>query len=361
MRNVFLEKATRVAKRKADALVGRLRPLQPVLDAMAARPYELHYELTNLCNANCIFCPYQFQTRKIDYMPEDIFGKALADYRAEGGGSVFFTPVVGDALIHPKFLERVRRVREAPEVDRIHVTTNAILVDRYGADAIIRSGLTGITISTAGFDAEMYERVYRSKQYKRMRANVLALLKANREAGDPVNMVIGLRADRPLKDVMADPDFQEILAYKPQLDFTWSFTTAGGRIKREALPAQMRLRSLTPKREPCVQTFNGPLVLPDGTVLGCNCVAAMDGEKDLAIGNVMETPLGELWRSEKMRAFRASFGTEHLNETCKKCDMYRDLELYRTSEGRTRAQMSRERAKGRVVKREQGRGAWIGG
>ncbi len=361
MRNVFLEKATRVAKRKADALVGRLRPLQPVLDAMAARPYELHYELTNLCNANCIFCPYQFQTRKIDYMPEDIFEKALADYRAEGGGSVFFTPVVGDALIDPKFLERVRRVREAPEVDRIHVTTNAILVDRYGADAIIRSGLTGITISTAGFDAAMYERVYRSKQYKRMRANVLALLKANQEAGDPVNIVIGLRADRPLKDVMADPDFQEILAYKPQLDFTWSFTTAGGRITREALPAQMRLRALTPKREPCVQTFNGPLVLPDGTVLGCNCVAAMDAEKDLAIGNVMETPLGELWRSDKMRAFRASFGTEHLNETCKKCDMYRDLELYRTSEGRIRAEVSQERAKGRVVKREHGRGAWIGG
>ncbi len=361
MRNVFLEKATRVAKRKADALVGRLRPLQPVLDAMAARPYELHYELTNLCNANCIFCPYQFQTRKIDYMPEDIFEKALADYRAEGGGSVFFTPIVGDALIHPKFLERVHRVREAPEVDRIHVTTNAILVDRYGADAIIRSGLTGITISTAGFDAAMYERVYRSKQYKRMRANVLALLKANREAGDPVNIVVGLRADRPLKDVMADPDFQEILAYKPQLDFTWSFTTAGGRITRESLPAQMRLRSLTPKREPCVQTFNGPLVLPDGTVLGCNCVAAMDAEKDLAIGNVMEMPLGELWRSDKMRALRASFGTEHLNETCKKCDMYRDLELYRTSEGRIRAQVSQERAKGRVVKREHGRGAWIGG
>lgn len=361
MRNVFLEKATGVAKRKAGALLGRLRPLAPVLDAMAARPYELHYELTNLCNANCVFCPYQFQTRKVDYMPEEVFEKALADYRAEGGGSVFFTPIVGDALIHPKFVERVRRVREAPEIDRIHVTTNAILVDRYGAETIITSGLTGITISTAGFDAAMYERVYRSKQYKRMRANVLALLKANRAAGDPVNMVIGLRADRPLKEVMADPDFQEILEYKPVIDFTWSFTTAGGRITREALPTQMRLRTLTPKREPCVQTFNGPMVLPDGTVLGCNCVAAMDAEKDLAIGNVMDTPLGDLWRSEKMRALRASFGTDQLNETCRKCDMYRDLELYRTGEGRTRARLNAERAKGKIVKRGRGRGAWLGG
>jgi hypothetical protein len=60
LNRLLADKVARVLRRKADALVGRLYPLQKTLDAMAARPFELHLELTDLCNANCVFCPYQF-------------------------------------------------------------------------------------------------------------------------------------------------------------------------------------------------------------------------------------------------------------------------------------------------------------
>jgi radical SAM protein with 4Fe4S-binding SPASM domain len=361
MNAMFLRKVAGVVKRKADATLGRLWPIEPTLEAMALRPYELHLELTNLCNANCIFCPYQFQTRPTETMRDEVFEKAVADYVAEGGGSVQLTPIVGDALIDPRFLERVRRLSARPEIDRIQLTTNAILVDRFGAEAIVASGLTTITISIAGFDQAMYERVYRSKQYPRVHRNVLALLAANKRAGNPVNIVIGLRPDRPLDEVARQPDFKEVLAYRPELDFTWSFTSAGGRITREMLPPEMRLRARVAKRESCVQTYNGPMVLADGTVMACSCVAALDAARDLGIGNVMERPLGEIWRSEHMRKLRASFGTEHLNPTCASCDMYRDLELYRTREGRSRSRINRARAQGELVHRPREHGIWTGG
>ena len=363
MASLFLQKALRVLGRKAGALVGRLRPLGPIMEAVAARPYELHLEFTNLCNANCIFCPYQFQERPVTPMSDEVFTKAVADFVAEGGGSVELTPVVGDALIDRKILERVRYLRSLPKIDRIQLTTNAILVDRYGAAEIVGAGFTTIRISIAGFDRAMYERVYRSKEYPRVRRNVLALLEANKEAGSPVEIVIGLRPDRPLEEVMRHPDFAEILAYGPELDFTWSFTTAGGRITREMLPPAMRLRKVASRREPCVQTYNGPMVLGDGTVMACTCVAATDRAGDLGIGNVLERPLGDIWRSEKMRQLRASFGTPKLNPTCAGCDMYRGLELYRTSEGRERARTARARAAGGVVHRtrERARSGWAGG
>ncbi|MCH9050413.1 MAG: radical SAM protein [Proteobacteria bacterium] len=358
--SIFLQKVARVAVRKGEAAVGRLYPLKPTLETMAVRPFELHFELTNLCNANCVFCPYQFQERPIETMSDEVFEKALSDYTADFGGSVFFTPIVGDALIDKKFLERVRAARACREVDRIKVITNAILVDRFGADEIINSGLTTLTISIAGFDEAMYRRVYRSKQYKRVRRNVLDLLKANRAAGDPVNIVIGLRPDRPLNEVTAHPDFQEVLEYKPYLDFTWSYTTANGRITREILPDQMRIRQAPRKTEPCVETYNGPIVLPDGTVLICSCVAAIDGVEDLGIGNVLEQSLGDIWRSDRVRGLRDSFGTSCLNPTCAGCDMYRNLELYRTREGRERAKINRLRSQGVIVKRGREVG-WSGG
>jgi radical SAM protein with 4Fe4S-binding SPASM domain len=361
MVSLLVQKALRVLRRKADALLGRFRPIAPTLEAMAARPFELHLEFTNLCNANCIFCPYQFQEREIVAMSDAVFEKAVGDFVAEGGGSVELTPIVGDALIDPKILKRVRYLRALPAIDRIQLTTNAILVDHFGAAEMVASGLTTIRISIAGFDPEMYERVYRSKQYPRVRRNVLDLLEANRAAGEPITIVIGLRPDRPLDEVMRHPDFAEILAYRPELDFTWSFTTAGGRITRAMLPAAMRLRKLTRKREACVQTYNGPMVLGDGTVMACTCVAATDRSTDLGIGNVMDTPLGELWRSERTRRLRASFGTPALNPTCAGCDMYRNLEIYRTGEGRERARVSRARGAGEAVHREREGGGWTGG
>ena len=73
MSRVFLAKVGRVLRRKVGATLGRLYPLQKTLAVMAERPYELHFELTNLCNANCIFCPYQFQEREVETMSDEVF------------------------------------------------------------------------------------------------------------------------------------------------------------------------------------------------------------------------------------------------------------------------------------------------
>jgi len=358
---IFLSKVRRVLQRRADSLLGRLYPLEPTLEAMALRPFELHLELTNLCNANCVFCPYQFQERETKMMPDRVFEKAVEDFVASGGGSVGLTPIVGDALIHPDFVARVRHLRAQPKIDRIWVTTNAILLDKHGIDEVLSSGLTSITISTSGFDEESYRRIYRSTAYERFRRNVLALVERNSALPEPLTITIGLRTDRPLEEVMQDPDFQPILAYRPDIDFTWSFTSAGGRITREALPEGMRLRVVTSRRETCVQLYNGPIVLPDGTVMACSCVAAMDAVPDLGLGNVLESSLVELWAGDRMRRLRESFAAGGLNKTCAGCDMYRGLELYRTAEGRERAQITRERQAGGFQRREKPKGAFSGG
>src|SRR6185369_7146487 len=93
------------------------------------------------------------------------------------------------------------------------------------------------------------------------------------------------------------------------------------------------------------------IVLPDGTVMSCSCVASMDAIQDLAIGNIMEASLLQLWTNDRMTNLRGSFNEGCLNPTCSGCDMYRDLELYRTSEGRKRAELNVLRSKGKVARR----------
>jgi MoaA/NifB/PqqE/SkfB family radical SAM enzyme len=350
---VFLEKVYRILMHKADAAIGGwFFALEPVLEKMRLRPYELHLELTNVCNAVCIFCPYQFQKRPHTFMSDDVFYKAVGDFVACGGGGVGLTPIVGDSLIDPKFLERLQYLRSMPAIDRIWVTTNGILLDKVGIEAILDAGISSIAISTSGFEQKSYERIFQSKQYTRMRDNVLALLEANTRRGNPVMITIALRTDRPLNDVMKDPDFQPILKHKPLIDFAWSYMSAGGRITRDMLPAQMKLRSVGAKKEPCVNIINSPYVLADGRVIGCSCVAAMDAVDDLLIGDIGESSLVEIWRGPKARNLLEQFRPGNtLNDTCEACDMYRDLSLYRTSEGRKRAEINVARHNGKQISR----------
>jgi hypothetical protein len=78
----------------------------------------------------------------------------------------------------------------------------------------------------------------------------------------------------------------------------------------------------------------------------------MDAVKDLGIGNILQSSLREIWRGAAIERLRSSFSQGGLNPTCSGCDMYRDLELYRTSEGRRRAGLNRARAEGQTVKSE---------
>lgn len=355
MNTLVLDKILRIVSRKTGALVGgSLYNVEKVLAAMALRPFELHLELTNLCNANCVFCPYQFQERPTGFMSDEVFEKAVNDYVKIKGGSVGLTPIVGDALIDPKFLSRVRHLRSLPEIDRIFLTTNAILLDKHGISEILTSGLTSIMISTSGFEKESYKRIYRSPAYERMKENVTHLVEENSRLGYPTHISICLRTDRQLVDVMRDPDFQPILKHNPKIDFAWSYRSVGGRISREALPKQMQFRKVPPKKETCGSLYNGAMVLIDGTVVACACIAAMDAVPDLRIGNVMEEDLLRIYTSEATRQLREQFRkSDALNLTCLNCDAYQDCELYRTREGRIRAELNKRRADGTVCKRTE--------
>lgn len=346
------ERLRSAAWRELGHVLGRFRSLRPVLDAFESAPPQLGLEFTNLCNADCIFCPYQFQRRPHEFMADAVFEKAVADYVALGGGEVELTPIVGDPLIHPDFVARVRYLRSRPRLTRISTITNGILLDRHGIDAVLASGLTAIFISTAGFDEAMYRRIYRSTAYQRMRRNVLDLVRRNNLSGRPVQITICLRGDRPLARLLRDPDFRDILAERPTIRSNRSYSDAGGRIRPDTLPGTIRLRVLRPHPEPCAYTYLGPSVLSDGTVVACNCLAAVDAPPELILGHILRDSLADVWRGRTLRALRDSFTTPGLNATCAACTMYQNLDALRARRGRAMAR--------RIMRHEPRQGAGAG-
>jgi radical SAM protein with 4Fe4S-binding SPASM domain len=331
-----------------------------VMANMAAKPYYLHLELTNQCNADCIFCGYRNQKRPLQIMSDDVFDKALSDFLSEGGGSVTLTPIVGDALIDPNFLNRVERIRSFDSIDRIRLITNGILLDRFGIENIVKSGISFLAISTSGLNFQEYERIYRSRQYTRMFRNVMSLLECNQSAGNPIQISILIRSDRNYEDVVQDADFKKIIQFEPGVHYTNTFSTFGGRLDSSSFVGSMTAYQEKPdKPEPCQRLFDSPIILPDGTVLACDCYSAMDAIDDLQIGNIKGAALGDIWRSQRMQEIRNSFMQRNLNQTCAQCDNYECLNLYRSEEGKIRAELNRLRLRGIKVKRPSEKGFWI--
>lgn len=348
MARAFVSGLLNGIRRRASGAFWRSLPV-PDRDALELRPGHLTLELTNLCNANCIFCPYSQQLRAHERMTEAVFKKAVGDYVAMGGGSVDLTPIVGDPLIHPQFLEWVRFLRSLPQIDRITVTTNGILLSKHGIDEILDSGLSRINISMAGFDREMYRRIYRVDAYRKVIANVEKLLAANSRRKRKVPIFLCLRPDRPQSEVLASPDFRRLLPYHPRVSFADVLSRSGGQI--DALPEGMTLADLplTPKSAPCIATYFGLAVQSGGDVQVCACESSVNAP-GLVIGNVLDQSLGDIWRGARMEALRRSFTDGSLNPNCAKCDVYYRPPDFWTKEMRGLAKNARRRAAGEIIR-----------
>ena len=316
-----LRKATSIVRDHARALFPDLRLLQQ-LD----RGYAVGIEVSNICNANCVFCAYQYQERPKQFMSDELYQMCLDQFVELGGGMASLGSLVGDPLLDPHYVERVRMARARAEITGVSMTTNLIHLDKVGARDLLQAGVTNITVSTTGFDEEMYNRIFRSHNYKRMKANLLELLRVNAELGRPATIEVGLRVDRPVSEVMNYPDFGEVVRLADRVSSNAYYDNWSGRIESADLSGTMKIRpdayKLVKRRLPCAQLWVGTLILVDGTVTACGC-RDLNGDSELVLGNIRETPLRVMLRSEYFHKLQSDWLSGKLPSICVDCRHYR--------------------------------------
>lgn len=303
------------------------------------RPWNLHIELTNICNAKCIFCAYQFQTRPKVVMSDEVYLKALDDYCSIGGGELMLETCVGDPLCDLNIIERIKEARSRPEITRIATLTNGINLDKIGIEQLLHSGIDEIGISTGPWDEKLYELIYRSKNYHRVRQNVTQLLKMNAKAGKPLRIKILFRSNLSMKKTLELPDYQAIRHLPHEVEFNTDFDTWTGEIKQSDLLDGMHVRPLSKlEKEPCYWLYDGPIIFADGKVGLCGC-RDFNAQSELIIGNILESHLLDLWQSEATKRLRARFVAGNFPDICQKCTTYANLDFYRSKRGSLRAKL----------------------
>lgn len=307
--------------------IADLKPWEPLEDQA---PETLKFETTNICNADCIFCGYQYQDRAKGVMPMELYERALKEYVELGGTSIGFTPVVGDPLVDPHIIERIKMAVDTYQIKSIYFHTNGILLGRKNLyEDLLKSGLKELHISTAAFDREMFERIYRSKKYDDLLDGVSKLLKRNKELGEPVEIHVEFRPDKPIDEVLNDKDFVEhVKPYVPMSRVAWltEFDNWGGMITPDQLTGNMKMAAAPSiKKRPCSRTFTA-MVMWDGSIRACSCRFKAGSFDDLKVGDINEgRSIDEVWKDKPVRELRRSFTNDTLKPVCQSCSWYEPI------------------------------------
>jgi MoaA/NifB/PqqE/SkfB family radical SAM enzyme len=290
----------------------------------------LQVSVTNVCNARCSFCAYRLVAdteRPTGVMKMEVFKKAVDEYSAMGGKSIDLTPTVGDPLLDPTLIEKVKYCREHTGIQDICLTTNAIaMCKRYMFRQLVDTGANIICISLPGLDTETYKQVYGIDRYPEVIKGIAELLKYNKERGEPSRVILRFRNPQKPSTLIASKDFVEHI--KPYLsnqvtcNFTVDFDNWGGSIGEQDMYGIMKLREIPPRYNvPCANLFNF-MVRYDGSVRLCGCRLKDSEDDGLVVGNVFQNSLEEIGRGKRVHDIIEGFYNGKRPSTCEQCSFY---------------------------------------
>ena len=143
--------------------------------SVAEAPRKLYVEPTNACNLDCKTCVRHTWDEPEGFMEWSTF-ESVADGLAQAAsgepGTVAFMGL-GEPLLHPRFLDMVRAVKQRDL--RAEATTNALLLDEVMAIGLLEAGLDQLVVSIDGASAEAFGRVRSGASLERVVENVCRL------------------------------------------------------------------------------------------------------------------------------------------------------------------------------------------
>lgn len=285
-------------------------------------PFTMFIEPTNACNFRCEYCPtgdtelLQKVGRKNKLMTWELFTKVVDEMR-EFPNQLKMVNMYkdGESLIHPRFTDMVRYLRDAKVTDKIWVKTNGSLLNPEYNQRLVTCGLDMIGISVQHVNAQGFMDIAKVKiDYEEYRANILDLYQRRGSVGVSVKI-----ADVGLSDANKQKFFDD---FSDRCDFItieglhgWSTSE----VKDWKLGTNASFDG-TPraKKIACPLVLYMLTVNANGDISICND----DWAHYHQIGNAKTENIVEIWNGENLRKFRLMHleGRRHENAACKNCD-----------------------------------------
>lgn len=271
-------------------------------------PLHIDIELTSLCNLKCGFCPHSEQTPFYKgFMPMSMFEMIIDEI--QGRVPSIKLNLRGESTLHPQFEEMCNYVK-GKFID-IRLNTNG----QYDQDLndTMSKVFTEVSFSVDTIDKKQYKKI-RNGDRELLWGNITDLYCQN-----PDIVKISMTVSKDSADTIElTKEFVELtypkakIYIKPVMNRTAKDYMLGDKLAVDRKNCYMPNRRLS--------------VGVDGKVFPC-CLCWSDS-KYLAVGNVTDAPLLDIWKNERMGRIRHRLRTKEIFTNYSDCGLCGSSESY---------------------------------
>ncbi|MEN9896102.1 MAG: hypothetical protein RIR97_1954 [Pseudomonadota bacterium] len=286
-------------------------------------PISMQVDPASLCNFKCSFCPtgdphlIKQSGRGQMFMKMDLFDKILTDISSfEKPLKVLKLFKDGEPTLNPHFLDMVRQAKKNTKIGRVETTSNGSKLSETFNEGLVDAGLDRIVLSIEGVTADRYMKFARVRfdfdrfveQVKHLHSIKGSLTIHIKTVAQNLDYATG--EDRIFFDTFgpyADGIFIENTVS------SWPDFSVEGAVDM-AIDAY---GGKTVEKDVCPYLFYSLSVNADGVVSPC-CV---DWNREVAVGNLTENSIMDIWHGEKLNALRRKHVFEGLKSvsSCGSC------------------------------------------
>ncbi len=292
-------------------------------------PAHLTVETTSSCQLRCPVCPIPDDVDRKGNFPLDLFGTLLEQVHWRLDTMYFGWS--GEPLLNKNVHAMVRLA--ADRGFKTHMNTNGMLVGRY-AEQILDSGLDFIGIDLDGMDQETLAQYRVRGKWEDIAGGVERLTKLKRARGCAtptvsLQMIVMKQTEAQIDDFVklgARLGADQVFLKSFNVDLgNWMTEADHRKMADQFLPTnpiysryvfeEQRLR-VRPEilKAKCPEAHGGMTILQNGDAVLC----CLDFKANHVIGNILKTPLAEIWRSDAYRKIRKAVDARSL-DLCKTC------------------------------------------
>lgn len=254
-------------------------------------PNKVQVETFLGCNARCTMCTIHDWSRPHGAMDNEVYTRVVGEAAAfKDKIGLFSLYMDGEPLMDNLLEERVAEAKSAG-ISNIGFATNGSLLTEERSRKLLEAGLDWLCISIDSLDKETYENIRVRLKLDTVLANVLSHIRQRDETNSASRVLIRF-GDQPANAGQFESFYkfwsEKLTSKRDEIQHNalhnWGHGTEAGSFGAT----------------PCDYVFENCVILRDGTVPLC-CV---DYNAEVGFGNVMETPLLEIWNSPEFNRVR---------------------------------------------------------
>ena len=293
-------------------------------------PGALLIDITNRCNAKCVWCPNPDLTN-VGAMDMDVYRKIIDDYGSRGGVITFGT--FGEPLMDKHMKERIEYIKSYPKIHKIEILTNGFFLNENIVPTIIENGV-GIDISLDELDKKTFEDV-KKMNFDVVRDNIVNFLETNSKAIKPVPVNIRIKTMKTVEETLEQELFKIINSYDCSVVLNSIddniISNWAGKLDKESFIKEHKITTnnktqFTHKRfnqtnvAPCTQLWKWMVVYWDASVVLC----CADMFSQAIVGDLKLNSITEVWNGSQMKSHREQMVSRNRFEVpiCQDCDIH---------------------------------------